>query len=227
MDQIRKRWLNLMFINLGVTFLIPLIFSVVAGIEKANPHSYYLFSFITLFCFYLPLPLLMIYIFYRCAYKKPGLALLTFSLVCYFLMLPFLLIRFFQSNLEILALIKLATEVPHSLLFVGAFYFILFLNILSLLTGAFWVYYGLKLMNVNKDIQTLDILQVTEYKLATETMKNALYLEHLTQAYSDSVRNHPQIAWYFKRLYKELGVKFNRTNPSIHPTTINDKKVNG
>jgi len=212
--KVKKKWLVLMIARAITKFLIIgfLAYWIIAGMQLASnekmSYSQQFFSLLYAALLGFVFSSLGAYIYYRCAYKKPGTALLSFTLFSFVLYVPFLLFNNAKQIFEIIGMGKIAAEYPEALLFSYILGFVFCLNFVSELIDCCWIYYSFKLRKINKVLQAENILQVPEFKLIIESMEAAANQEDLNMVYGKEASKYPQISWYVKKRYNEMLANF-------------------
>lgn len=163
--SIKKNWLWATLFILFSPIINSFIFSWVAGLPKqeeliANAVVDTLLAF---FIFFLPL--------LYCAYRGPGTAWLRFYLILYPLGL-------------IVSIISVAVAIRgDSSIVLGKFIYTLILFVPQAALGAWWYWSSLKLLRVNRNIQSNLLRSSKEYEGIFISLEQAATLDDLNQTY--------------------------------------------
>lgn len=209
-ENIRKKWLKLTVIRASIKCLFPLflviiVSSGISGVSEANAKIVKALSALLavgIFGFFFAG--VGTYVFYRCAYKKPGTALLTFNLFCYLIYIPFALFSLVGYLKEIYAGVTLAKTFPEAFwMSIGLVVFFLCFLFIDLFEY-YWVYYGFKLRKMNKELQGENILKEPEFHQVIVAMENTTSIDRLEAVYNAEIRKYPQISWYVTKRFREF-----------------------
>jgi len=137
----KKNWLYALFISYSISilfYIISLFTNLHNLIDRIGRNI-----FISMIIFQIILILGWVYIYYRCAYKKPGRKLLAFNLI----MFPISVMSTFSQIFNLFPFMHKSTIIYIN----NTYYKIIF--ILNLVVGSVFFVFSLKLFKLNKKIQ--------------------------------------------------------------------------
>lgn len=190
-QKVRKQWLIALLV-----FSAPYLLAILAVLGMGAYGYFSGDSSLNNLVFYaivgfLALSLLGVYIPYRCAYKSPGLILLTIYLIFVPLMVLMNVYRLWRNGFDIIP-----------------FVFFLFGTAIS----AWWYILSFKLRKINKNLRAQRHAP-KEYTKALTLMKEAQTLEDLNRHFSHLVREWPQYEPTSSLAHQEATKTLHKNNP--------------